>query len=125
MAVKKTTDEAAQAAPGTPYGTGTDPLGRYPKGVAYDPGILDDPAIVQAIEQGYMEVREEPIPAKPEPDVHEPGVDGSGAVRTDRPFTPAESAALDSANRAEHAQRRAERFVRQGRRGGEATVWTG
>jgi hypothetical protein len=98
--------------PKSATGTGTDPLGRYPEGVPYDPA---DPSIADAIERGYVVVSDEPAPT--EPTVHVPEPDPSGAIRTDRPFTPQEAAAMDTVNRQNHVRRRAERFLtRQGRR---------
>jgi hypothetical protein len=95
-----------------PYGTGTDPLGRYPKDMPYDPNLVEEPAIAEAIKHGWIELRDEEIFT--EPDIHVPEVDHSGALRTDRPFTPAEAQALDARNRADQIQRRATRFVRKG-----------
>ena len=97
-------------------GTGTDPLGRYPKGQDYAPESADDPTIAQAIEKGWIEETAVPETPKPTFDVHTPVEDDTGALRTDRPFAPEEAAAVDAFNRADQIQRRVTRFLRKGGR---------
>jgi hypothetical protein len=55
-----------------------------------------------------------PVPkptAQTEPTVHEPVPDDTGVIRTDRPHTPDEAAAMDAANRDTLIARRQRRFA--------------
>src|SRR4051794_26493154 len=90
-------------------GTGTDPLGRYP--VDASTWLPADKA-TEALEKGYVrlaaDVRaDEPI----EPEQHVPTPDHTGALQTDRAFTPDEAAALDARNRRTLIERRRARFA--------------
>ena len=46
--------------------------------------------------------------------VRQPDHDESGVLRTSRPYTPEEAAAIDAANREQHAKARQQRFTRSG-----------
>jgi hypothetical protein len=92
-------------------GTGKDPLGRFP--VDQSTWLPTDKA-AEAIESGYVRPAADVRAEEPsEPEQHVPAPDHSGAIQTDRPFTPDEAAALDARNRRTLIERRRARFAKR------------
>ena len=98
---------------GTIKGTGTDPLGRYPKDAVVTDltgriltEALDKGWVVQEADTDTLAEAKAAVGAEP----HVPTTEGRNVVRADRPFTVQEAAAIDAANRKVYAERRAARF---------------
>lgn len=106
----------------TQIGTGTDPLGRWPKGQAITPPLTGS-ALKSALDAGHV-IQEDAVNelAEAKADVlattYEPATEDNRET-TDRRFEPEEAAAIDARNRQSYVEarrRRFERRIREGRR---------